>query len=417
MARTAAWPQEEVSFFEKDAADLISKGFLTDDRFKALMEGDAVAAKAEVRQQLKAQQADAIRGALAKQPTDQILQADIIAAAAGGLWGAASAWLKTTPILKPPTSPPQSTAKVETPPIPVTSQLWNSAKEAALKSMETNRKIRTVDFFELSHFCGDELTCDHVIIAINGFMTHGYSPSVNWEAICRKKNVACYIVLWEAGNAAEWDAFCNETNKHLETGEDDTIATHFTVGNPWNKAQNKAHQVGICLAEILISKPVFVRGRKITLVGHSLGSVVIESALQHLSTHNGNVNNAPVHLHQVAFFAAAFVPEHDFSKIADTVFPRDGPPFRLLNVYSPQDHILLHLFSLINMHIQRPAAGCFPINSKVVRNIDVSDLVPSNDKSLLGHSYEPFMDAVVARIGDLLALPDAVEPAKTDEGQ
>ncbi|KAF0754077.1 hypothetical protein AaE_005469, partial [Aphanomyces astaci] len=128
--------------------------------------------------------------------------------------------------------------------------------------METSRRIRTVDFLQLSHYCGDELSCDHIVIAINGFMTHGHTPTVNWEAIGRKKNVSGYVVLWEAGNAAEWDAFCNETSVHLETGQDDTIASHFTVGNPWNKAQNKAHQVGIVLAELLMSTPVFSRGRK-----------------------------------------------------------------------------------------------------------------------------------------------------------
>ncbi|ETW10096.1 hypothetical protein, variant [Aphanomyces invadans] len=290
--------------------------------------------------------------------------------------------------------------------------LWDTAKEAALRSMETSRKIRTVDFLEVKRYCGDALTCDHVVIAINGFMTHGYKPSVNWEAIGRKRSVSGFVLLWEAGNAAEWDVFCNETSVHLETGQDDTIASHFTVGNPWNKAQNKAHQVGIVLAELLISQPVLLRGRKVTLVGHSLGSAVIHSCLQHLAAYNSNSNNTPIHLHQAVFFAAAFVPDHDFSTIAETVFqPNAAIPNRMLNVFSSQDHILMHLFSLVNMHIARPAAGCAAIKSNHVRNIDVSDIIPSTHESILGHSYEKFMDAIVDRLGTTLDLPYAtVDP-------
>ncbi|CAK4097172.1 unnamed protein product [Aphanomyces euteiches] len=405
----ATLPEEQRSFLEADALDLISKGFLTKDDWDALKSGDHDVAKTSIREKRNEQLSTAIQNALANQPTDQILQSDIIAAAAGGLWGAATAWLKTTPILNPaPNPPPPSTAREATP-VPSTSHLWNSAKEAALKSMETNRKIRTVDFLELSHVCGNEETCEHIVIAINGFMTHGYSPSLNWEALFRMKNVASYVVLWEAGNAAEWDAFCNETGNHLKNGEDDTIASHFTVGNPWNKAQNKAHQVGIVLAELLISKPVFARDRKVTLIGHSLGSAVIHSALQHLATYNTIPGNLPVHLHQAVFFAGAFVPDHDFSAINNTVFTHKDHTKGILNVYSSQDHILMHLFSLVNMHIQRPAAGCSPIDSRYVANICVTDLVPSNDVSLLGHSYEPFMVNILDRIGATMDLPNAVK--------
>ncbi|ETV87598.1 hypothetical protein, variant 1 [Aphanomyces astaci] len=300
MDESSSVPQDTSVYLEDDAMDLVTKGYLTQEKWLELGSGDLATAKEKIRQYINEQLNDSVRLALTKQPTDQVLHSDIIAAAAGGLWGAASAWLKSTPILNPP--PQVATRNVIDPAGPSEPRsstfLWNTAKEAALKSMETSRKIRTVDFLQLSHYCGDELSCDHIVIAINGFMTHGHTPTVNWEAIGRKKNVSGYVVLWEAGNAAEWDAFCNETSVHLETGQDDTIASHFTVGNPWNKAQNKAHQVGIVLAELLISTPVFSRSRKVTLVGHSLGSTVIHSCLQHLNTHNRTSNNTPLHLHQ-----------------------------------------------------------------------------------------------------------------------
>ncbi|RHY40321.1 hypothetical protein DYB30_011099 [Aphanomyces astaci] len=367
MDESSSVPQDTSVYLEDDAMDLVTKGYLTQEKWLELGSGDLATAKETIRQYINEQLNDSVRLALTKQPTDQVLHSDIIAAAAAG-----------------PSEPRSSTF------------LWNTAKEAALKSMETSRKIRTVDFLQLSHYCGDELSCDHIVIAINGFMTHGHTPTVNWEAIGRKKN-----------GTSEWDAFCNETSVHLETGQDDTIASHFTVGNPWNKAQNKAHQVGIVLAELLMSTPVFSRGRKVTLVGHSLGSTVIHSCLQHLNTHNRTSNNTPLHLHQAVFFAGAFVPDHDFAAITDAVFPAPTSN-RILNVFSSQDHILMHLFSLVNMHITRPAAGCAAIRSKHIRNIDVTDLIPPTQASILGHSYEKFMDAIVDRIGALLDLPNTI---------
>ncbi|RHY11374.1 hypothetical protein DYB25_004722 [Aphanomyces astaci] len=340
MDESSSVPQDTSVYLEDDAMDLVTKGYLTQEKWLELGSGDLATAKEKIRQYINEQLNDSVRLALTKQPTDQVLHSDIIAAAAAG-----------------PSEPRSSTF------------LWNTAKEAALKSMETSRKIRTVDFLQLSHYCGDELSCDHIVIAINGFMTHGHTPTVNWEAIGRKKN--------------------------------------GTLGNPWNKAQNKAHQVGIVLAELLMSTPVFSRGRKVTLVGHSLGSTVIHSCLQHLNTHNRTSNNTPLHLHQAVFFAGAFVPDHDFAAITDAVFPAPGSN-RILNVFSSQDHILMHLFSLVNMHITRPAAGCAAIRSKHIRNIDVTDLIPPTQASILGHSYEKFMDAIVDRMGALLDLPDTI---------
>ena len=37
-----------------------------------------------------------VENALSRQPKGQVIQSDIMVAVAGGLWGAASAWLKTT---------------------------------------------------------------------------------------------------------------------------------------------------------------------------------------------------------------------------------------------------------------------------------------------------------------------------------
>ncbi len=80
---------------------------------------------------------------------------------------------------------------------------------------------------------------------------------------------------------------------------------------------------------------------------------------------------------------------------------------RIVNVYSSHDHILNHLFHLVNMNLEKRAAGCIALPSKAVHNVNVSDLVPSkHPRSCFGHSYEAFMDDICNRLGAFLDLPD-----------
>ncbi|OQR80761.1 hypothetical protein ACHHYP_17224 [Achlya hypogyna] len=377
-------------YLAADAADLIAKGQLTQDEWQAMQrDGGAVV---HLRTRMMAQLERETEAAIASQPKDQVLESDVVAAVGGALWGAASAWLKSA--TKPPHEAPAST----------TSFLWSTAKEAALKSMETSQKIRRVEFLKLEHYCGDVASAEHVIITVNGFMTHGADPSANWAAFCERKHVACYVVQWEAGSEAEWNDFVGESHAHLGAGQEDAIASHFT-GNPWNKAQNKATQVGHILADVLRSQPTALRGRKVTLMGHSLGGAVIASLLERLSAQNRANPSTRFLLHHVVLFAAAFVPEHNFTAVAADVFP--DARRRILNVYSTQDHVLLHLFWAVNLHKQRPAAGCVAIASPTVENIDVSAHLPAEKGTLFGHSYEGIMGVACDKLDAFWDLPNA----------
>jgi hypothetical protein len=53
--------------------------------------------------------------------------------------------------------------------------------------METNQKIRAVQSLQIQHQSGDETACEHIVITINGFMSHGVDPLANWETYCRRK--------------------------------------------------------------------------------------------------------------------------------------------------------------------------------------------------------------------------------------
>ncbi|OQS04148.1 structural maintenance of chromosomes protein [Thraustotheca clavata] len=374
--------KDSITKMTGDVEDLIADGDMTLSEWRDIEYNPSV--KEIVQARMEAQLERTVKQAIAQQPTGQVLRSDVVVAVAGGLFGAVSAFMN---------SAAQPTARTQS----KSSLWWNSAIDVALQSMETNQQIRTVDYLKLQHVSGDIATCEHVIIAVNGFMTHGMNPSTNWETYYQQKNVACFVVLWEAGNASEWEQFISSSSGHGEIA----LATHFT-GNPWNKAQNKAHQVGQILADILLARPTIFRNRKLTFMGHSLGGAVIASLLERLAEQN--VQSTPYYLHQVVFFAGAFVPPDNFSSIIQRVFTDLSKP-RVMNVFSLHDAVLKHLFTLANFHARSKAAGCQQILTREIININMTSHLEANEDNCFGHSYENVMAIACNYLDQFWDLP------------
>ncbi|OQR90644.1 hypothetical protein ACHHYP_05337 [Achlya hypogyna] len=382
-------------FLDDDAADLIAKGRLTTDEWASMQ--TQASAPADIARLMQEELDDAIDGAIARQPTDQTLSSDIKVAVVGGALGFMNAILGF--------DSPRRRSSVEEDTSPVAAALSN-LRDATLDSasswMDMNRAVRRVNWLKLVPFSGDVAASEHVIITIDGFMSHGRDPRDNWGALCRH-NIACYAVEWEAGNIGD---IVNCLGRALTA---DALVSQITK-NPWNSAQNKAHQVGTVLAELLLAQPTLTTHRKVTVVGHSLGGAVIASLLDHLAAANAARDPLHrVHLHQVIMFAAAFVPHHDFADAALHVFP-DSSPERIVNVFSMKDAILKHIFRLGNVHVWPSAAGCVGVQSSWLANWDVTDVVPVTPLTLLGHLYEAHMITILAQLRDanLLLLNDAV---------
>ncbi|EQC28153.1 hypothetical protein SDRG_14110 [Saprolegnia diclina VS20] len=367
-----------------DAMDLIAKGRLTTDEWDRI-QTLPIAAEA-VTQLVHLELDDMIADAIDVQPTDQTLSSDVKVAVVGGALGFVNALLRLD---STPRSPERDEDKTS-PVIAAISGLKDATLDSAYSWMDMNRAVRRVNWLKLVPFHGDVATSEHIVVTIDGFMSHGRNPRANWDVFCQS-DAACYAVEWEAGNVGD---IIDCVGRVLTI---DSLASQITK-NPWNSAQNKAHQVGAVLAELFLSKPALFAQRKVTVVGHSLGGAVVASLLDHLAS--GNEAVAPedrVYLHQAMMFAAAFVPHHDFSHAAAYVFP-DTSPARIVNVFSTKDAVLKHVFRLGSIHVWPSAAGCVGIQSPWLQSVDVTDIVPVSPLTLLGHLYEAHMDEILDRL-------------------
>lgn len=345
---------------------------------------------------------------------DTFVTSDLLALAAGGAMGALNAWLR--PATAVPAPPPVPAAK--------TPSLWASAFDAAQASLNVVRKRRLLEHLQIKHLSGDESVCDHVLLCINGFMTQGADPTRNWGAWCGA-NVAVYAVLWEAGDADAWNDFCAHVNDHFASptvgAATSALITHFT-GNPWHKAQTQAEQVGALLAQVLASQPTFCRGRKVTLLGHSLGGAVIYSFFQEVARLRGCSSSSPQEQQQqeassetlpyiaipptplvtnAVSFAGAFIPSAEGLANIAAELPLGG---KFLNVFSSRDSVLSKLFWAMQLHASDPiAAGCAPVRfppqcQRNCANVDVSQLVPPCITNQFGHGYGMHMDAILLKL-------------------
>lgn len=347
---------------------------------------------------------DGVRVLRNEQQREKFGNAELAAVAVGGALGALNAWFRpATPATTAATDAAASKASAVT-------SLWASAYDAAAASLNVVQQRRQVEHMRVTHLSGDPASSEHVLLCINGFMTQSDDPSKNWSAWCHDRALggeaatAVYAVEWEAGDATVWSEFVSHVNDKLVGAPAAAVLTHFT-GNPWHKAQAKAEHVGVLLAHVLAQQPALLQGRKLTLLGHSLGGAVIYSAFQELARlradHQNGASEPPAVANAVSF-AGAFLPTADGLNSISQGLATGG---KFLNVFSSRDSVLSTLFWAIH----RPgnndpvAAGCQAIptpesGATPVINIDVSDLVPPSVENHFGHSYRERMASILARV-------------------
>lgn len=334
---------------------------------------------------------------------ETIANSDLVALAAGGALGALNAWLRPTP-------PKAAVAATQ----PKQSSIWASALDAAQASLNVVRQRRMLEHFQIKRLSGDPLNAEHVLFCINGFMTQSVDPIRNWHTWCEgdPSKVVIYAVLWEAGDADVWNEFCSHVNDKIQSdaASASAVLTHFT-GNPWHKAQDKAVQVGAALAQLLAAQPTFLSGRKVSLMGHSLGGAVIYNVFRELARlrNEGGQQQMPHGLVTYAIcLAGAFVPSANGLARIGQELSTSG---KFVNVFSRRDTVLSKLFWAIQVNDRDPiAAGCAPIQfpstflfSNAV-NVEVTELIPPKVANQFGHSYGPHMDAVLPLVTPHLSI-------------
>ncbi|KAG3073107.1 hypothetical protein PI125_g22329 [Phytophthora idaei] len=314
------------------------------------------------------EEADAIVERVRMQSNEQeqetIGNSELAAVAVGGALGALNAWLRPAPA-------PMTTDKATT--------LWASAYDGAMATLNVAKRKRRVQQLQLKLLSGDVATCSHIVLCINGFMTQSDDPTHNWRVwIQEDQNAAVFAVQWEAGDAAAWNEFCT--------------------------AQGKAEQVGILLAHVLVARPVLLRGRKISMLGHSLGGAVIYSTFQEMTKLRAEKkgDGLPLITNAVSF-AGAFIPDtQGLDNITNALDPNGG---KFINVFSARDGVLSKLFWALQLPGPNnpAAAGCQAVAFAAAAaascvNVDVSDLVIPRMENHFGHGYQQFMEAIKSRV-------------------
>lgn len=154
----------------------------------------------------------------------------------------------------------------------------------------------------------------------------------------------------------------------------------YLIDNPWSVSCTRADAAGLILADSLIDRSLGTR--PVTLVGFSLGSRVIFSALKELAKKGavGLVQNVYI------FGCPAVVKKDDFLRMRTIVAGR------FVNSYATNDWILAYLFRATSGGPGR-VAGLAPIEIPGIENFDVSKFVP-------GHmSYRTAMPRCLREVG------------------
>ncbi|KAI9989018.1 hypothetical protein PInf_022741 [Phytophthora infestans] len=324
-----------------------------------------------------------------EQEQETIGNSELAAVAVGGALGALNAWLR-------PPAAPTSTTKTTT--------LWASAYDGAMATFNVAKRKRRVQQLQFKLLSGDVATCTHVVLCINGFMTQSDDPTRNWRVwIQEDQNAAVFAVQWEAGDAAAWNDFCAHVNDNIGSSSVSTMVAHFT-GNPWHSAQGKAEKVGILLAHVLAERPVLLRDRKVSMLGHSLGGAVIYSTFQEMAKFRAEKKGEGLpQITNAVSFAGAFIPEaQGLDNITNALDPNRG---KFINVFSTRDGVLSKLFWALQLPGPNnpAAAGCQAVAFAAAAaascvNVDVSDLVIPRMENHFGHGYQQFMEAIKSRV-------------------
>jgi len=223
-----------------------------------------------------------------------------------------------------------------------------------------------------------------IVICINGFLTEkDNTSSENWinsiESVFPHNTIT--HVLWESENLKKISIFISKIYAIKQSSLfllipfslsllgillKPAIAFFTYKNSPWNKASNKANEVGKQLAQSLINS----RNNQFILIGHSLGAKVICACLKELEKNNYHCIKE-VHL----LAGAVDIDSINFNTIKDVV------SYKIYNYYSSKDYVLKFLYSTNNFLKLKFSSSPIGLkktmdsfNSKVV-DIDVSNII------------------------------------------
>ncbi len=221
---------------------------------------------------------------------------------------------------------------------------------------------------------------DEALLIIKGYLTaNDNTPEDHerWKSFIRAAGWkgSIYHVWWNAstGLAVALETFFPIIMSSGPIPSRDLISL-ILPGNPgsimallfhWKKIRNRAEEIGKNGMNSILRK---VSKSRITLLGHSLGSLVIYHTLKNLAPEM-NVENA--------ILIGGAVRQDSNMGWDDVSSNLSG---RLINVFSNNDAVLKYLYRIGELKINNPC-GLKPIEEKhpCIKNIDVSNLINGID--------------------------------------
>ncbi len=244
-----------------------------------------------------------------------------------------------------------------------------------------NRYMRDVKGFNISKH--NEGNTPQLVVS-NGFLTQDSDDFRCWTKAFREQYAghASYFVRWEskrradigkmvAGDlagvgAAEFAAkialrASRKAGKRISPLTWASIAADL-LGNPWHVATVKAGMTGVMLADLLARTD----GKTYTLVAHSLGARVMQTALLALSTRKKKI------VQDVILLGGA-LDRNDQSAWQAAGKAITG---KIYNCYTEHDRVLRALYRGANLFMSEPIGiDKIAFRSPKIKNVDCSDLV------------------------------------------
>lgn len=215
-------------------------------------------------------------------------------------------------------------------------------------------------------------SCRTQLVFVNGFLEQKDSTFRDWlkGTINAYKGHRAYGLNWESNTRVK------------------TVATGLLGGNTWRVTHEKTTQTGHILADLIAR----IEGEfRHTLMGHSLGALVIYYALRSLSKKKNRF------IQDVILLGGA-VDRNDSKGWAQAAQAVHG---NIYNCYSAKDKILRQLYYKPSTRKRISPIGIGPINKtgrtgvKNIVDVDVTDLVSRHG------AFKPMLNDILARIDEL----------------
>lgn len=261
--------------------------------------------------------------------------------------------------------------------------------------LDIRESMKGCKVLELTRVSDPSLASKHVLICTAGFMTEAIDKREEWQNVqTHYKNAEVYACTWTSCALTNFFDSYNLKKKGKQISAFRKLVNMVNVEESAKRqfyfAQDQARLTGIMLA-IFLLKSNFSQGRAISLIGHSLGTVVIFNCLRVLKYfYREGFGHAGRILHDVQCWAGAEVIDAKKTEAERMrkAFHCSVVCGRMFNLYSAKDTALTIAFP--RMHPGQETIGVGPIQLDVpedeegklgvkkIHNIDVVEVSPGH---------------------------------------